>query len=265
MPRMVSRGAASKGSPVFKALGALQDVVPGPPIERRPSRRAVVVLSGEPPPEAWVRAELPAFLVAADGGAQHAASWRLRPDLIVGDMDSVDPDLLARFEAEGTRVVRYPREKLETDGGLAVDAALDWGADVVVLVGSAGGRLDFAMTNAALLLRVLARGRAVRAIEKTGRMWGVVGSDPIEVAVPRGTVVSFVPLNDRVEGLRIQGVRWPLPRSSDPAAGATVTRDAPYTVSNEALGGIVRVSVSSGAGALILPEVPTSGPPAPPR
>ena len=93
-------------------------------------------------------------VVAADGGTALARELGLRPDLIVGDLDSSPPSLVEQFQAQGVEVRRYDHDtKLETDTELALLAALEWQPDTIVLLGALGGRLDHALANVLLLTR----------------------------------------------------------------------------------------------------------------
>ncbi|MHB8585187.1 MAG: thiamine diphosphokinase [Thermoplasmatota archaeon] len=220
-----------------------------------PIRKVLIFLSGEAPARKVLEGELPAFVVAADGGAAIAVAAGLRPDVVVGDMDSVDPTLLTRLESGGARVELHPREKLLTDGALAVDAALRLApeAQEMVFVAALGGRLDLSLANVGLFLRALKAGVRVRALERGGSLTVVTAAAHLRWEAPAGQVVSVVALTPEASGLRISGVRWPLPRLSDPPEGATVFEHDPYAVSNVALGGIIEVSVVRGVVAVVEP------------
>ena len=90
-------------------------------------------------------------VIAADSGLDHAHAPRRRGRLVVGDLDSVDPETLAAAELAGTTVERHPAAKDATDLELALLAARDRGAREIVVVGGHGGRLDHFLANALLL------------------------------------------------------------------------------------------------------------------
>ena len=84
--------------------------------------RAVVFVNGDIADYAalarWLRND--DYLVAADGGARHMEVLGLSPDVIVGDLDSIDSALLSRLQEEGADVEQHPAAKDATDLELAI-------------------------------------------------------------------------------------------------------------------------------------------------
>lgn len=207
--------------------------------------KALLILSGETPPRECL-SERPALVVAVDGGGDVCAAWDVKPNVVVGDMDSIRPETLARFEREGVRIVRHPRDKLHTDGQLAVDLALAEGAREIVLAGATGRRLDLTFVSLELILRAVRGGARVRGYEASGRLWTVTPRAPFEAVLKRGTVLSVLALTPTVSGLTERGVRFPL-------AHAKLDFGDPYCVSNEAAGGPVLVEIAAGIALVVLP------------
>ena len=120
--------------------------------EGRPERTVtghhMLVVTGGPPPTNPGPLPRHNLVIAADSGAEHAPALGLTVDVLVGDMDSVDPTLLADLETAGCRIERHPVDKDETDLELALGAAIRLGASSVTVITSAGGRPDHAMVNA---------------------------------------------------------------------------------------------------------------------
>ena len=71
------------------------------------------------------------FVIAADGGLQHAKKLGITPDVILGDFDSLG------YTPGGASV--FPVEKDDTDSMLAVRRGLDWGYREFLLYGSLDG------------------------------------------------------------------------------------------------------------------------------
>ena len=82
-----------------------------------------------------------ASLVAVDGGLKTCRAIRRRPDLFVGDLDS------AQRPPRDVDVRIYPIEKDFSDFAGALREIKKRGADVVVIAGLLGGRLDHEWAN----------------------------------------------------------------------------------------------------------------------
>ena len=87
-------------------------------------KRAVLFVNGQAKPGLEVSLLPGDFLVAVDGGLRHLKRLGLKPDLLIGDLDSVDADELAEIEEVGVEVLRFPPAKDQTDLELALDYAL---------------------------------------------------------------------------------------------------------------------------------------------
>jgi thiamine pyrophosphokinase len=162
-------------------------------------------------------AEPGAIVIAADGGARHAAALGLAIDAWVGDGDSLGDDGIAELAVAGIPIERAPAEKDETDTELAVLAALRRGADTLAIVGALGGpRLDHALANLGLLalpdlaahpttvIAADARVRLVRAPDADGRVVSVALAGRV------GDLVSLVPVGSDAIGLTTDGLHYPL-------------------------------------------------------
>lgn len=209
--------------------------------------KAVLLLGGVPPPPS-ARAECAgAFVVAADGGALLAEAWGVRPDVVVGDMDSIPATLFAGYEAAGVTVERHPRDKEETDARLALDLALRRGATEIVFLGATGRRFDHTVANVQLLRRAAEAGALARAVEEDARLVAVTPDRPFEAPLAKGAIVSVLALTDRAEGVRLEGLVYPL-------VDATLAATVPLGVSNAAQGGPARVACRTGVLLVVLPE-----------
>lgn len=167
--------------------------------------RALIVANGELPAVALVveRAALAGFVVAADGGADGALACGVKPDAVVGDLDSISTE--ARRLLGSTRL-HHDADPERTDLQKALEHALARGANRIDVVGWAGGRVDHMLAN--LSVPVLARGRAdVRLVDDWFEV-RLVDGRAIVAALP-GTVVSLVAIG-RCEGVTTRGLRWEL-------------------------------------------------------
>ncbi len=108
-------------------------------------------LNDGPAVRAALAAPGPRLVIAADGGLAAAISFNVTPDVIIGDMDSADSDLLARARAKGAEVITFPAHKDETDLELALLEARRRGSRTIRVIGFYGGRLDQTLGNIYLL------------------------------------------------------------------------------------------------------------------
>jgi len=124
----------------------------------RAPKRALVVADGDVPSLGTLDSAWPGWdrgvdlVVAADGGWDKAEALGLRPDLLVGDADSLPEARFLALAADGVTIERSPTTKDESDAELAVIAALRRGATHITVLGALGGkRFDHALANVGLL------------------------------------------------------------------------------------------------------------------
>jgi thiamine pyrophosphokinase len=175
------------------------------------------VFSGGPAPDAdglAVVAErvrrhaAPDRVIAADGGLHLAQDLGVAVDLVVGDLDSVDPTRLDEAQAAGARIDRHPVDKDATDLELALDAALAGGTDRVVVLGADRGRLDHLVGGIATVAATRLAG--VRPVAWLGATEVVPVHDRAELAGDPGDLVSLLALHGTATGVRTEGLAWPL-------------------------------------------------------
>jgi len=213
---------------------------------RRADTCAVVFAGGDPPPPHALD-DLPpdVRVVAADSGLAHAFAAGLHVDLLVGDLDSVEPRaVLAALDA-GTEVQRHPSDKDATDLELALEAARSRGAGSVVVVGGHGGRLDHLLANALLLASP--RFAELRVDARMGDAHVTVIRDRAELSGAPGTLCSLLPVGGAAIGVETEGLRFPLHHETlDPAS----TRG----ISNEFVATVATVSVAAGVLLAVVPQ-----------
>lgn len=100
------------------------------------------------------------FCIAADGGLDLMQALNIIPDLIIGDMDSLQSDdMLESFAQNKTvQIKRLPVEKDDTDMFAAIREGLKSGCDYFELYGALGGRIDHTLANIQCLLFLLNNG-----------------------------------------------------------------------------------------------------------
>ena len=191
-----------------------------------------------------------AMVIAADGGASSLDRLGRRPDLLVGDLDSVEPAQVAGLERAGVPVQRHPADKDATDTELAVRAAIESGATEVVVLGALGGdRLDHELANLLLLVDPRLLTVPARIVRGPVTVRGLqAGSLALDGAV--GDLVSLLPVGGDAVGITTTGLRWPL-------EAATLRIGRSRGISNEIVS--VPASVALEGGSLLVVETAIQG------
>ncbi len=177
-----------------------------------PLKQAVVALDGPLAADPLVMQVLNAadLVVAADGGATRLQQLGRVADLVVGDLDSLDAAVVAQLAAGGAVFERHPRAKDLTDGELALLAAIERGADQIILLGVLGGpRADMVLANQLLLFHPRLVSGSALALAPHWAIWPL-DQGSLDIAALPGATLSLVPIDAFVEGVDLTGVRWPL-------------------------------------------------------
>jgi thiamine pyrophosphokinase len=207
------------------------------------SAKVVVVLAGGPAGPAG--AELPpgATVIAADSGAELGGSV----DLLVGDLDSISAETLAGI----VRVERHAAEKDATDLELALAAALRLGPERILILGSAGGRLDHLFGSLLLLAAEAYAGVQVDAQLGAAAVHVIRGERTL-YGEP-GELISLFAVHGPASGIVTDGLAYPLreetlePGSSRGTSNVFAAREARVVVERGVLLA-VRPSGSATAG-----------------
>ena len=177
------------------------------------------------------------LLIAADGGALPLLQTGLAPQVVIGDMDSLDATSLAALERYGVELRRFPREKDETDLELALLHAAVLGATTIDILGALGGRWDHTLANVALLALPELEGRTVRLLDDQQTLFLV--RDTAVLEGQQGDTISLIPLAGPAYGVTTTGLRYPL-------SNATLGFERARGVSNVLMEPPGRVSLRAG-------------------
>ena len=116
-------------------------------------KRIIIFANGELPDsnKALLLLHADDYIICADGGTRHAVTLAVQPDLIIGDMDSLEKGQLEKLQKSGVSIELYPRDKNETDLELAINRAIELKPTQIIIIAALGGRLDQTLANITLL------------------------------------------------------------------------------------------------------------------
>jgi thiamine pyrophosphokinase len=202
-------------------------------------QRIIIFANGDLPNLTKARSLLRASdtILCADGGTRHAVSLGVRPDLIIGDLDSADAGAVQQFKNDGVAIDSYPRDKNETDLELAINHAIELAPRQILIAAALGGRLDQTLANITLLTDPRLTKFDVRLDDGVEEI--LMCRDQTEIHGESGDLVSLIPWLGAVSGIQTDGLRWVLHRE-------TLYPDKTRGISNEMTGGTASISIESG-------------------
>jgi thiamine pyrophosphokinase len=213
--------------------------------------RIVIFANGELPNLEAARALLQAddYLIAADGGANHLLKMGILPEIVIGDLDSIDEDTLFDLTSADVDIKQYSEDKDETDIELALRYAVELRPSAILIVGALGGRLDQTLANLSIITDLTLPGIDIHLDDGVEEVFfcrasagkgGQVASSPQgEVQGRSGDIVSLIPWHSSVEGVHTEGLKWPL-------YGETLFSDKSRGVSNEMVKNDASIRIQSG-------------------
>lgn len=152
------------------------------------------------------------FVIAVDGGLRNAEKIRLKPDEVVGDLDSLSEGKIEELESDGINTVVFPKEKDQNDLELALLRAADMDPEEIVILGALGKRFDHTLFNVMLLFHPSCRSCPVRIVD--GFEVIIRADNPTVLEEPEGTVVSLMPVTEKVTGITLEGFYYPLEKET---------------------------------------------------
>jgi thiamine pyrophosphokinase len=207
----------------------------------------VVVVAAGAPAEAVAVIPAGSAVIAADGGAVPARAFGLGVELVVGDLDSLGAMEVEELERAGVPIRKYPREKDASDLELALAAALELGPRRVLVLGSAGGRLDQLVGLALLLGAEPYAGVEIDA--RLGEATLQLVRRERELEGSKGELLSLFALHGAARDVTTEGLAYPL-------RGETLVPGSTRGLSNRFSATRARITVGSG---VLLAVRPGSG------
>ena len=145
--------------------------------------------------------------VAADSGLILAETAGIKPDWVIGDMDSLDTEKrLDRYNPD--RVIRYNADKDYTDTELAFNFLRENGCGEIWILGGGGGRIDHLFGIRDMFEREFPPARWITGGENIICINGE--GTAVTMGLRPGCLVSVFPLGGGPWGIKSLGLKWPL-------------------------------------------------------
>lgn len=202
-------------------------------------QRIIIFANGELPDLDKVRALLQErdYIICADGGTRHALALGIKPDLIIGDMDSIEKGQFQELRQAEVSMELFPHDKNETDLELALNHAIQLNPEQILIVAALGGRLDQTLANIALLTSSRLSQFQIRLDDGVEEIFFC--RNQVQVHGRSGEIVSLIPWGGVVSEVRTTSLRWALDKE-------TLYPDKTRGISNEMTADAATISIGSG-------------------
>ena len=179
-----------------------------------------------------------ALVIAADSGYDNAKmlGYAERCDFVVGDFDSTKE----RAFCSRAKIIRVPAEKDETDTQLAINIAIENGADELYIIGGLSGRLDHTLSNVYLLEALAKESIYATICDGKNRVRYLKERSSFLIAKSEYKYFGLIPTEKEVKGVTIDGAKYTI-------KNAKLTKSNPsFAISNEVLENFAMVSCKKG-------------------
>ena len=153
----------------------------------------------------------PDYVIGVDGGLHFLYRNQVVPTHIVGDFDSVSPEVIAFYKDQADIPIReFNPVKDATDTEIAVCLAAELGVKALWLLGATGTRLDHVMANIQILKIAYDQGIKAYILDECNRISVWEEEICLSKEDKYGKYFSLFPLGGAVEDVSIQGAKYPL-------------------------------------------------------
>lgn len=182
----------------------------------------------------------PDDIIGVDRGLEFLHRNHILPTRIVGDFDSVSADVIAYYQSEtNIPIQRFRPEKDASDTEIALRLGMELGAGTLWILGGTGTRLDHVVANIQILKIAHDAGVKAYLLDECNKISLAEKEVCISATDKFGDYFSVFPFGGNVEGLSIEGAKYPL-------SHYRLCPDSSMCVSNEVQGEDVKIIFQDG-------------------
>ena len=156
-------------------------------------------------------------IIGVDGGTKHLFDRSINPDVVLGDLDSIDTLLLERIKSMNINFVHYEVNKDKTDFELSLDSIEKPSEKNIFLIGGEEGEVDHLFS----IFSVLANFKYAENLRWLYQEKTILFKKNITVEIKKGSKFSIIPITN-LKSLTILGAEWGL-NQEDIDAGSSKT------------------------------------------
>jgi len=170
--------------------------------------RAILICNGSAPSYKFLKRLIKNYdvIACADGGANIAFKFKILPGFVIGDLDSIKPDVKSFFEERKVEII-YDPDQDSTDIEKSVRFLISRGFTHIDIISAIGDRIDHNLGNLSVLVNYHDRAK-LKIIDETMEIFFV--KDKISFEANKGDLISLVPLCAKAYGVKTTGLKYKL-------------------------------------------------------
>lgn len=177
------------------------------------------------------------LVIAADGGYKYLEAVGIKPDIVIGDFDSLDS------APDAERVIKLMPEKDITDTYAAISEGIKAGYNCFHIYGALGGRIEHTLANIQLVAALSEKNIEARIIDGSSVITAV-SSGTLKFSSAYKGYISVFSHSDKCCGVCLRGLKYPL-------ENADLCNVFPLGVSNEFIGMESEIIIGSGTAIVV--------------
>lgn len=184
------------------------------------------------------------YIICADGGMNHLLKIGVLPDIIVGDLDSINNTSKRIIKENNIQVEKYPTMKDMTDNEIALRVVKNRSPKRVAFFGVLGSRWDHSIANILLLKKLEESNITAYIVNRNNRIRYGVENVEIEIYKTNYKYLSIIPISDSGVNVSLLNFAYPLDKHQ-------IDFTSTLGISNEIIGNKGKIKIHSGEAIII--------------
>ena len=173
-------------------------------------------------------------IIAVDSGYKHLTKHGLKPDILIGDLDSVDEELINIAKSEGVEIFEFSKDKDASDFELAINYSISVEACSITIIGGENGEIDHLFS----IYNIISNCELTSGITWFYENYLMQFRSTAIFSLPKGEKFSIIPVSN-LKNLNIEGSKYELNDTFIPKGSSRTLR-------NESIGKEIKVNCSTG-------------------
>ncbi len=150
-------------------------------------------------------------IISIDKGLKILDKINIKPDIIIGDFDSIDKITLSKYlNNNNINIKKFPVDKDYSDTELAIKLTLDLEYKELIILGALGKRMDHTLSNIYSLVKYSSSDINIYLIDEFNKIYIKNNDFEINKSQQYGKYISFYPIEEEIESFSLEGFKYNL-------------------------------------------------------